>query len=122
MWKQASQRAHEIRSTVLWCDGGEGGVSGVAGHGYNEVVQVGSGSWLRTIALEFPFNEDSRTLYARYGKLVLLVFAVLAAGVPIGRAGSMVGSNMKQHGGNFARYVIERFRREAGPIENLIDA
>ncbi|EKM84180.1 hypothetical protein AGABI1DRAFT_117613 [Agaricus bisporus var. burnettii JB137-S8] len=77
MWKQASQRAREIGSTVLWCDGGEGGVSGVAGHGYNEVVQVGSGSWLRTIALEFPFDENSRTLYGHYGNAVLLVFCVM---------------------------------------------
>lgn len=122
MWKQASQRAHELRSTVLWCDGGDGGVSGVAGHGYNEVVQVGSGSWLRTIALEFPFDENSRTLYARHGYAVLLVFFAVAAGVPIGRVGSMVGSNMMQHGGRLAHYVIERFRRRTGTVENLIDA
>jgi hypothetical protein len=46
----------------------------------------------------------------------------VAAGVPIGRVGSMVGSNMMQHGGRLAHYVIERFRRRTGTVENLIDA
>lgn len=40
MWKQASQRAHEIESSLLWCDGGEGGVSGVVGRGYKPVDYI----------------------------------------------------------------------------------
>ncbi len=116
MWKQASQRAREVGSALLWCDGGEGGISGVAGHGYNEVTQVGSGSWVRTIGVEYPFDENKRTWYARYGSTALLLFWAL-----------VVGSPLRQHGGNLVHNsVIERFfRRRAAvsnpPVENLLD-
>jgi apolipoprotein N-acyltransferase len=73
MWLQAKQRAAELESIVLWCDGGEGGVSGVAGRGFNDVVQVGSGSFVRTIGIQYPFN-DQKTLFARFGDSVLILF------------------------------------------------
>jgi len=85
MWKQASQRAHEIDSSLLWCDGGEGGVSGIVGRGMNEVFQVGAGSWVRTIGVQHPFNEQRRTVYAQYGNSVLLLFWALLSSAPIGR-------------------------------------
>jgi len=115
MWKQASQRAREVGSALLWCDGGEGGVSGVAGHGHNEVLQVGSGSWVRTIGLEYPFDENKRTWYARYGSTVLLLFWAL-----------VVGSPLRQHGGSLVHnLVVGRFRRRAAvpspPVGNLLD-
>jgi hypothetical protein len=62
MWEQARARAEEAGSFVLFCDGGAQGSSGVAGHGIREPIQFGSGSWTRTIGVEWPFNQR-RTLY-----------------------------------------------------------
>jgi hypothetical protein len=76
MWLQAKQRAEELQSMVLWCDGGEGGVSGVAGNGFNDVVQVGSGSFVRTIGIQYPFN-DQKTPFARWGNSFLILFWLL---------------------------------------------
>ena len=81
MWLQAKQRAAELGSMVLWCDGGEGGVSGVAGGGFNDVTQVGSGSFTRTIAISHPF-DPKRTFYARFGELGLVLFWILVMGNP----------------------------------------
>ena len=72
MWLQAQQRAAELQSIVLWCDGGEGGMSGVAGRGFNDVVQVGSGSFVRTIGIQYPF-DDQRTSFARFGDTIILI-------------------------------------------------
>jgi len=57
MWNQARQRARETGSTILWCDGGEGGLSGVIGDGFEEPFQFGEGSWTKTIGLTYPFSE-----------------------------------------------------------------
>lgn len=73
MWLQAQQRAAELQSIVLWCDGGEGGVSGVAGRGFNDVVQVGSGSFVRTIGIQYPF-DDRKSYYGRIGDTILILF------------------------------------------------
>jgi len=90
MWEQAKARAEEIGSMVLWCDGGEGGVSGVAGRGANEVTQAGKGSWIRTIGVEWPFDED-RTIYARVGNLpVILLFWGLWAASSISPLNSLI--------------------------------
>jgi len=72
MWLQAQQRAAELQSIVLWCDGGEGGVSGVAGRGFNDVVQVGSGSFVRTIGIQYPF-DNQKTYFARFGDIFLIL-------------------------------------------------
>jgi hypothetical protein len=73
MWLQAQQRAAELQSIVLWCDGGAYGVSGVAGRGFNDVVQVGSGSFVRTIGIQYPF-DDRKTYFARFGDTILILF------------------------------------------------
>ena len=74
---------------VLWCDGGEGGVSGVAGMGISEITRVGAGSWTRTVGIAWPFDE-SRTVYARGGDLGLLAVAFLmTTGVWIGPLSAM---------------------------------
>jgi hypothetical protein len=73
MWLQAKQRAEELGTIVLWCDGGKGGVSGVAGGGYSEIAQVGTGSWTKTVGIPYPFN-DRRTFFARFGDIALLLF------------------------------------------------
>ncbi|KAJ7675371.1 hypothetical protein B0H17DRAFT_1081172 [Mycena rosella] len=63
MWEEAKQRANEI--------GSKGGVSGVAGGGYNEIYQAGEGSWSRTIGIKYPFSP-TRTFYARCGEALVL--------------------------------------------------
>ncbi len=51
---------------ILWCDGGEGGGSGVAGRGFDQVYQVGENSWSRKIGIHYPFDQ-SPSVYARIG-------------------------------------------------------
>lgn len=81
MWEQAKTRAEEIGSAVLWCDGGEGGVSGVASQGIKDYMQVGEGWWTRTIGIQWPFNEN-RTVYSRWGNgyTLLVLWAILGCG------------------------------------------
>ena len=79
MWGQAKSRAEETGSMVVWCDGGEGGVSGVAGGGISEFMQAREGSWTRTIGIQWPF-DDSRTAYARGGDKYPIVFFWLLLG------------------------------------------
>ncbi|KAI9509510.1 hypothetical protein F5148DRAFT_745579 [Russula earlei] len=62
MWEQARARAEEAGGMVLFCDGGAQGASGVAGHGMREPIQFGSGSWTRTIGVDWPFDQR-RKLY-----------------------------------------------------------
>jgi hypothetical protein len=71
MFREVQQRANEIGSLALWCDGGRGGVSGVAGGGYNEIYQVGAGSWVRTVGLPYP--DSTRTFYSRFGDTSVFV-------------------------------------------------
>lgn len=79
MWEQAKTRANELGSMVLWCDGGSTGVSGVGGGKIHEPMQMGSGSWMRTISVSYPFDEN-RTLYARRGDFFVIVFLVALMG------------------------------------------
>ncbi|KAJ6575364.1 hypothetical protein B0H19DRAFT_1128312 [Mycena capillaripes] len=67
MWEEVKQRANEIGSVALWCDGGKGGVSGVAGGGYNEIYQAGAGSWAKAVGIPHPF-DSTRTFYASFGE------------------------------------------------------
>jgi len=87
MWEQAKSRAEEVGSMVLWCDGGEGGVSGIGGGGMHEIAQTGEGSWMKTIGIEWPFR-DSRTIYASIGDIPVLVLFWAVLG--ISRAPSMI--------------------------------
>ncbi|KLO20727.1 hypothetical protein SCHPADRAFT_816626 [Schizopora paradoxa] len=73
LWEQAKARSEELGSALLWCDGGEGGVSGVAAPGVDEILQVGSGSWVRTIGLKLPF-EEGRTAYGFFGAWLAIPF------------------------------------------------
>lgn len=90
MWEQARARAEELGSMVLWCDGGEGGVSGVAGGGMVDFMQYGGGSWLRTIGVQWPFDE-TRTVYARWGDwyTVLVLWGLFGGGW----AGELINQN-----------------------------
>ena len=81
MWEQARARAEEAGSMVLFCDGGAQGASGVAGQGTREPFQFGSGSWTRTMGVQWPFNQR-RTLYMWGGEALhgTIVWALLGAG------------------------------------------
>lgn len=99
MWSQAKQRAEEMGSMVLWCDGGDGGVSGIAGRGFHDVTQVGSSSWVRTIGIQYPFDEH-QTAYAYLDhKFTSLLFWALCFGgsiggqIPLARALSAIRLN-----------------------------
>jgi len=92
MWNQARQRAHETGSTVLWCDGGEGGFSGIIGGGFEEPLQFGEGSWTKTIGLTYPFSERKTVFTSAWvGDLGgFLVVLMLTGGGFVIRATSMV--------------------------------
>lgn len=104
MWEQARLRAEEIGSMVLWCDGGEGGVSGIAGGGMSDVTQVGPGSWTRTIGIQWPFKQ-SRTAYAVLGDIPALGLCWLLVG--IGWVGHMRVDHVAQ---DQSRRIVETFR------------
>ena len=84
MWNQARQRAHEVGSTILWCDGGEGGLSGVIGDGFEEPLQFGEGSWTKTIGLTYPFSER-KTVFTWVGnfRAFLIVWALAGGGLVV---------------------------------------
>jgi len=118
MWLQAKQRAEELGSMVLWCDGGEGGMSGVSGGGFNDVDQVGAGSFVRTIGVQYPF-DNHQTIYGRFGGSPLILISWLSTVGPY-----FFNSNLfKLIGG--ARRVkdfIHSLRSTPSPAtQNLID-
>lgn len=107
MWNQAKLRAHELGSAILWCDGGDSGISGVAGKGISEFVQVGHGSWVNKIALPYPFDEQP-TLYGRGGNYFVLILMGLlfVFSLPEAMSTSHPGYGIRQIGsalGNFWR-------------------
>ncbi|PFH54845.1 hypothetical protein AMATHDRAFT_115546, partial [Amanita thiersii Skay4041] len=83
MWMQAKQRAEEIGSMVLWCDGGNG-VSGIGGGGFRDVQQVGPGSWVKTIGVDYP-PKESRTMYGATGNQGLWILWLIIPGLSMGR-------------------------------------
>lgn len=123
MWEQAKSRANEIGSMVLWCDGGATGVSGVGGGGISEIMQLGTGSWTRTISLQFPFDQR-RTIYAVVGDFGVFMLLVLIMG------GSSVAWRLPALSGSLSRsrsvlQAVPLFRRllpaRQRDQENLID-
>ena len=79
MWEQARERAEEAGGMVLFCDGGAQGASGVTGHGIREPVQFGSGTWTRTIGVEWPFKQR-RTLYMWGGETLQFGIVLILLG------------------------------------------
>lgn len=82
MWQQVRQRAEELGTLILWCDGGDEGVSGLAGGGFKDPVQVGLGSWVKTVGIPYPFN-DRRTLNHWVGGLMQVLLAWFMVFAPI---------------------------------------
>lgn len=129
MWKQAKARAEEMGSMILWCDGGEGGVSGVAGGGMTDFMQFGGGSWLRTIGVQWPFDE-TRTVYARWGDWYTLIVLLMPLGggwaeelvqnMLVGRAASAVGT-VHQIMVVFRKWTAARLDAYNGETQQLLD-
>ncbi|KAG0704386.1 hypothetical protein DFH29DRAFT_827948 [Suillus ampliporus] len=119
MWEQAKSRANEIGSMVLWCDGGATGVSGIGGGGISEIMQVGAGSWSRTISLQFPFDQR-RTAYAVIGEIGVLVFlaAIMGGGLAATYLPALSGRRSVLEVVPLLRRLLRGRRREE---ENLID-
>lgn len=127
MWDQARSRAAELGSTVLWCDGGEGGVSGVAGPGMSEVVQVGQGSWVRKIGIERPFGRRERTLYAKGGDLfsLFLAWAIFGGGWMVAALSRLqLFQNADEYYASHIRANIFQWRsaRDSSEEQSTVDA
>ncbi|TFY72418.1 hypothetical protein EVG20_g592 [Dentipellis fragilis] len=120
MWEQARARAEELDSIVLFCDGGYDSVSGVAGRGMDEVMQVGSGSWMRTIGIQYPFNEK-RTLYTIVGDstMLLVVWAMLGLGWAGELGAERIAERLQFRGGEG---MMQRISQAVQRIRNGIAA
>jgi hypothetical protein len=104
MFQHASMRAAEQGASILWCDGGEGGVSGVGGLAaqglglVGGIGQVGTGrSWLQTIGIPFPYDAEDfgPTWYGRWGDLSTIVLALALLGFgPAAPAANLVGGSV----------------------------
>lgn len=117
MWLQARQRANELDSMVLWCDGGEGGVSGVGGGVFEDVTQVGPGSFVRTIGVQYPF-DSRRSLFAVFGDSFLIFSWILVIAPGLVSRGNILQSI--RHGGRTGMAYIRRLRGgEARPLIQL---
>lgn len=107
MWEQAKARAKETGSVVVWCDGGAGGVSGVASRGHEEIFQVGQGTWTRTVGLQWPFDEH-HTIFIWGGQYLAIctVWSILGVGwvveIIVGRRVAAIG--------HIARGIFSRLR------------
>ncbi|VDB87494.1 unnamed protein product [Peniophora sp. CBMAI 1063] len=80
MWEQTRARAAEIGSAALFCDGGQGGFSGVAGAGLHEPTQIGPGTWLRTVGVPWPL-DGRKTAYAAVGDWAMFFIVWMIMGV-----------------------------------------
>lgn len=125
MFEQARRRADELGSMVLWCDGGSGGVSGVAGHGVTEPEQTGPGSWSKKIAFEYPFEEERRTWFAHLGTgAALPVFWAFAVGAPLvlnhmwiwGRARSKISNRIQSLWERLRNIEVRRLGAQKPPV------
>jgi len=116
MWEQARARAEETGSIVVWCDGGEGGVSGVAGGGYTEPMQIGQGSWTRTVGLPFPL-ESHNTFYVFGGNWMAfgVAWATLGAGWGAELLLSVSGSTVLRGASGAVKGFIKRMTARKGP-------
>lgn len=65
MLETASTRAAELQTRILWCDGGQGGLSSILGNAIREETQAGRGSFIKTIGISVA--DSSATFYGRNG-------------------------------------------------------
>jgi hypothetical protein len=124
MWAQARARAEEIHAPVLWCDGGEGGVSGIASARSGEPLRVGQGSWEAEVAVEWPLRTQ-RTAYAWAGDWMGLVVVWLLVGAgSIAEAGVVMLHDLKsqREGPSWLGSAGERVKTIAGKVTGSVRA
>lgn len=121
MWEQAKARAAETDSTVVWCDGGEGGISGIASRAYSEILQVGPGSWSKSIGVHYPF-DDGRTFFSSGGDLGSFALVLCITGIG-GALEMLIRRGEQRHIGRHILAVFRRGRTYGPPSEttNLLD-
>ena len=107
MWEQAKARAEETGSMVLWCDGGAGGVSGIAGRGMHAFRQAGPGSWAQTVSVPWPF-DSRRTVFSAAGTsaAVAIVWVILGLGSVGNGAERLVEDREEGAGGALRRMIL----------------
>ncbi|KAI0375245.1 hypothetical protein BV20DRAFT_985702 [Pilatotrama ljubarskyi] len=118
MWEQAKARAEESGSMVLWCDGGEGGVSGLAGRGMHAFRQVGPGSWAQTVSVPWPYDQR-RTVFSAAGTSALaVVWGIMGMGWMAGAVAGQVED--REHGaGRAVVSLTGAVQNAVGFIRNL---
>lgn len=121
MYEQARMRADEVDAILLWCDGGEGGLSGVVGKGHHS-VRRGEGSWAEMVGIQWPFPDDphSRSWYHAHGSwgALCLAWSLLLLAKPSSAYSLLSGGTRKLKG--LVPSVRDRVAHRA-PTENLID-
>ena len=120
MMEMAKQRAEELGTRVLWCDGGEGGLSGIVGMGESG-VQVGHGTWVRRLSFELPVDEK-KTAFGRAGALwgLWLVWAIALGSIPA-RYTSKRPSVTPDDVWRRLRALFQRSRGTSQPAPNLLE-
>jgi hypothetical protein len=109
MMEMATQRANELGTRVLWCDGGDGGLSGVVGMGQSG-VQVGHGTWVQRLSFDVPVDAK-KTMYGTVGTFpgLLFVWSLVFTNIPMAVLPSMMHRafwNAIQ--GRVVRFINER--------------
>ncbi|CAE6524089.1 unnamed protein product [Rhizoctonia solani] len=132
MFQYASMRATEQGASILWCDGGEGGVSGIGGLAAQGlgltggIGQIGTGeSWLQAVGIPFPYDAQdfTPTWYAQWGDMTAIILGLALLGVgPAAPAAVMVGRLASWAYGRLkpTRRIENGQRDEATPL--LVDA
>lgn len=115
--EMAKQRADELGTRVLWCDGGEGGLSGIVGMGESS-VQVGRGTWVQRLSFELPLNEK-RTVFGTVGALwgLILAWGFALGNIPRGNISQLTQSGALR----VQDRITGLFRRKTQPVPNLLD-
>ena len=120
MYEQAKARADEVDAILLWCDGGEGGLSGVVGKGHHS-LRRGEGSWAETVGIQWPFPGDphSRSWYHAHGSwgALGLAWGLLLLARPSATYGLLIGGTRKLK--SHVKSVRDRNARVV-PTEDLI--
>ncbi|KIM31982.1 hypothetical protein M408DRAFT_327359 [Serendipita vermifera MAFF 305830] len=122
MMEMAKQRADELGTRVLWCDGGEGGLSGVVGMGESS-LQVGPGTWVQRLSFEIPV-EGKRTVFGTVGALLGLGLAWALAFGSVPARYTQGGPSLSQN--TLWKSVLDRVSRSLSsrrtqPAPNLLD-
>jgi hypothetical protein len=121
MYEQAKARADEVDAILLWCDGGEGGLSGVVGKGHYS-LRRGEGSWAEMVGIQWPFpsGPHSRSWYHAHGSwgALCLAWGLLLLAKPSGVYALLSGGTKRLK--RLVPSVRDRVAHRA-PAEDLID-